>query len=97
MLQPRSGHTATLLPDGKVLIVGGMRRNHDFYRSAKLYDPTANKFQPAGEMTVARVGHVAILLNSGKVLVAGGWTGSGLPIPRSSTILLQEISCLSRK
>jgi hypothetical protein len=77
MLEPRSGHTATLLPDGKVLILGGMRRNQDFYRSAELYDPTTGKFQPAGEMSLGRVGHVAVLLRSGKVLVAGGWIGSG--------------------
>jgi WD40 repeat protein len=77
MLQPRSGHTATLLPDGRVLVVGGMRRNQDFYRSAELYDPAANKFLPAGEMSVGRVGHVAILLKSGKVLIAGGWIGGG--------------------
>ena len=77
MLEPRSGHSATLLPDGKVLIAGGMRRNQDFYRSAELYDPVTGKFQPTGEMTIQRVGQVAALLRSGKVLIAGGWIGHG--------------------
>jgi Kelch motif/Galactose oxidase, central domain len=77
MLEPRSGHSATLLPDGKVLIAGGMRRNQDFYRSAELYDPATGKFQPAGEMSLARVGHAAVLLRSGKLLIAGGWIGHG--------------------
>src|ERR1700676_702460 len=77
MLEPRSGHTATLLPNGKVLIAGGMRRNQDFYKSAELYDPATGKFQRTGEMSVARVGHVAVLLNSGKVLITGGWVGQG--------------------
>lgn len=75
MLQPRSGHTATLLPDGKVLIAGGMRRNQDFYRSAELYDPATRSFHATGDMTIARVGHIATLLRSGKVLIAGGWIG----------------------
>jgi hypothetical protein len=77
MLEPRSGHTATLLPDGKVLIVGGMRRNQDFYKSAELYDPAKSKFQLTGEMSIGRVGQVAVLLRSGKVLIAGGWIGHG--------------------
>jgi hypothetical protein len=77
MLQPRSGHSATLLPDGKVLIAGGMRRNQDFYKSAELYDPATGKFQPTGEMSIGRVGHVAVLLPTGKVLIAGGWVGNG--------------------
>jgi hypothetical protein len=77
MLEPRSGHSATLLPDGKVLIAGGMRRNQDFYKSAELYDPATGKFQPTGEMSIGRVGHIAVLLGSGKILVAGGWVGQG--------------------
>jgi hypothetical protein len=75
MLAPRSGHTATLLSNGKVLIAGGMRRNQDFYRSAELYDPATGTFQPTGDLNLARVGHVAVLLRSGKVLLAGGWSG----------------------
>lgn len=78
MLAPRSGHTATLLPDGRVLIAGGMRWNQDFYRSAELYDPTSGKFQPTGDMLMARVGHAAVLLPSGKVLILGGWIGHGV-------------------
>jgi hypothetical protein len=75
MLEPRSGQSATLLPDGKVLIAGGMRRNQDFYKSAELYDPATGKFHATGEMSVGRVGQIAVLLQSGKVLIAGGWVG----------------------
>ena len=46
MLEPRSGHTATLLLDGRVLIAGGMRRNQEFYKSTELYDPTTKHFKP---------------------------------------------------
>jgi hypothetical protein len=75
MLEPRAGQSATLLPNGKVLIAGGMRRNQDFYKSAELYDPATGKFQATGDMAEQRVGHIAVLLRSGKVLVAGGWSG----------------------
>ena len=77
MLEPRSGHSATLLPDGRVLIAGGMRRNQDFYKSAELYDPSTAKFQSTGEMSVGRVGQIAVLLATGNVLMAGGWVGHG--------------------
>ena len=69
MLEARSGHTAILLPDGRVLIAGGMRRNQEFYRSSELYDPVTKQFQATGEMNLTRVGHAAVRLQSGKVLI----------------------------
>lgn len=75
MLEPRSDQSATLLPDGTVLIAGGMRRNQDFYRSAEIFDPVKNQFHCVGDMSIARVGHAAVLMPSGRVLILGGWIG----------------------
>ena len=75
MLEPRSDQSATLLPDGTVLIAGGIRRNQEFYRSAEIFDPATNQFSRTGDMSIARVGHEAVLLSSGKVLILGGWIG----------------------
>ena len=74
----RSSHTATLLPNGKVLVVGGTNFG-GYLASAELYDPAANggvgAWTPTGSLTTARASHTATLLPNGKVLVAGGQTG----------------------
>ena len=80
----RSAHTATLLPDGRVLIVGGEGdkdngrgglRGGYTVASAELWDPATGTFGPAGTMAQARSAHTASLLSDGRVLVTGGRYG----------------------
>ena len=68
----RSGHTATLLNNGKVLLVGGWTGHYDAHRTADLYDPKTDRFTPTGNMVLERAGSTATLLADGRVLVAGG-------------------------
>jgi hypothetical protein len=67
MTMPRLGHTATLLPDGRVLIAGGNTSS----ATAELYDPQARIFTKTGDMVAPSSYHTATLLNNGKVLIAG--------------------------
>jgi WD40 repeat protein len=68
---PRQQHTATLLPNGKILVAGGVG-NPTPLTSAELYDPPAGTFTFTGSMNSGRYGHTATLLRNGKVLFAGG-------------------------
>ena len=70
--------TATLLPSGRVLLVGGRATNGSALASTELYDPAANAWSSAGTLATARSSHTATLLPSGKTLVAGGIGGGSL-------------------
>ncbi len=80
MLAARQGHSATVLPNGKVLIAGGERRNQasaTYWETTELYDPRHGTFSQGPEMGGwTRKGHTATLLPDGRVLLAGG-IGSG--------------------
>ena len=72
MTTARSGNTATLLPDGRVLIAGGFGSDGNVLASTELYDPQSGTFSPTGSMAAVRGDHTATLLPDGRVLIAGG-------------------------
>jgi hypothetical protein len=79
----RSGHIATLLANGKVLIVGGDA-------SAELFDPASGTFTPTGSMTTSRSRPTATLLANGMVLIAGGFGPGTSHLPRLSSAELYD-------
>ena len=79
LLRPRTSHTATLLPSGKVLVAGGIGLDGFLHlitlSSAELYDPATQSWSSTGSLFAGRHHHTATLLRNGKVLVAGGTGG----------------------
>jgi uncharacterized protein (TIGR03437 family) len=69
MALPRFGHAATLLPDGRVLMVGGGDKNFALLRTAEIYDPVTGTFGSAGQTRGQHALASASLLGSGKVLI----------------------------
>jgi len=75
----RFEHTASLLPDGRVLVAGGLGRRGGQtapVASAELYDPRTGAFGPATDMASPRTDHAAATLQDGRVLVSGGDRGT---------------------
>ena len=77
MSRRRTDHSATLLPDGTVLIAGGVSCDPQqcistIDASTEVFDPSAGSFTPTAMMSVGRDGHSATALDDGTVLVAGG-------------------------
>ena len=77
LITARTNHTATLLPNGNVLVAGGYNGSI-FLTSAEVYDPASGSWTATGNLNTARGSHTATLLPNGKVLVAGGNNASGI-------------------
>jgi hypothetical protein len=79
MIKPRLGHTALLLLDGRVLVVGGGAAvaGANDHSSAELYDPGSGTWSATASMLQPRDDFSATLLADGKVLVAGGAGNTG--------------------
>lgn len=84
----RRSHTATLLPDGKVLIAGGgsgvATASSQPIQSAELFDPATGLFTVIGNMVERRSAHSAILLDDGTVLISAGSNGTGTLFPTNT-------------
>jgi hypothetical protein len=83
----RARHTATHLPSGKILIVGGevtlpqnLGQPGQLTATAELYDPASFSFSYTGSLATARYNHTATLLPDGKVLIVGGFDSNNAPL-----------------
>ncbi|HEY0760945.1 MAG TPA: RHS repeat-associated core domain-containing protein [Pyrinomonadaceae bacterium] len=73
MRRARAWHSTTMLPDGRLLIFGGIGTDGNVLRDGELLDPATGvieELSPAG--LTARARHTATLLTDGRVLIAGG-------------------------
>ncbi len=84
-------HTATLMPDGRVLVAGGVETlgggaTYSTYASTRIYNPDNGQWSATGSMHLGRASHSATLLTDGRLLVAGGYGRAGLLTARSYEI-----------
>jgi len=84
MTEVRSQHTATLLLDGRVLLVGGYGAKGEGLASAEVYDPSTGGFTATGKMATPRRMHSSTLLPDGRILIAGGY-------PRGDSLATAEV------
>jgi hypothetical protein len=73
MADSRTGHTATLLTNGLLLVASGVDGEENFLPTGYLYNLANGTWSNTGPMVTPRTGATATLLNNGKVLVAGGF------------------------
>ena len=74
---PRTGHTATALSDGRILITGGRDADGHLVAASEIFDPETQTSSASATLHTARVDHSATVLADGRVLVAGGTGASG--------------------
>lgn len=73
-IAPRRSHTATALPDGRVVLIGGYNDATSLYPLAiEIYDPWTNTISTSGMLPSGRMLHSATLLPDGRIVIVGGF------------------------
>jgi len=81
LVQARANHSATLLPSGVVLILGGTDAKGNVISTAEQFDPASGVFTSLGNLgLIARTGHTTTVLSSGQIMIAGGNDAYGHPL-----------------
>ena len=71
--QPRTNHSASLLPDGTVMLFGGTGAAGDILDTAEVYDPYMETLSTVGSIgLLPRSGHTATVLTDGRLFIVGG-------------------------
>ena len=71
---PRGQHSATLLADGRILVMGGLSSSGVPISQSEIWDPVTTAFSLGALLDQPRGGHTATLLADGRVMVTGGST-----------------------
>jgi hypothetical protein len=90
MADARTGHTATLLSNGLVLVAGGYTFSSVSLASAELYDPTTGLWSTTGSMATGREDETATILPNGQVLAAGGLSATNSGVSALSSAELYD-------
>jgi len=88
MHEERVNHTATLLNDGNVLVVGGGKEDGPYSKTVELYDPRRDVWFQLDPISVGRALHTATKLMDGRILIVGGRgkkTSTEIYDPRNKT------------
>ena len=82
MSSKRVYHTATQIPDGRIVIIGGSGAAGEvFPQTIDLFDPLTERFTVAAtKLPVPRISHQAVLMNDGRIALIGGGGSDNIDI-----------------